>query len=174
MNRIYTLLRYSLPFTVLHALSNHLPDLPSMMRLRGMLLRPFFRKCGAGLVVGRNTHILYSSNISLGANVYIGYGSCIMAVAPIQIESQVHLGVGVVIVPGNHGKKGNSYRFGQRERAPITIKKNAQIGSGAVILKGVTIGENALVAANTPVARDVESNTQVFSAPARLIEKETV
>ncbi|HMQ48395.1 MAG TPA: acyltransferase [Saprospiraceae bacterium] len=172
MDRIYTLLRYTLPFTVMHALSNHLPDLPAVMRFRGILLRPFFKKCGAGLVIGRNTHILYPSNIKLGENVYIGYGTCIMAVAPIQIESQVYLGVGTVIVPGNHGKKGNSYRFGQRERAPITIKKNAHIGPGAVLLKGVTIGENAEVAANTPVARDVENNGHIFAAPARLIEKE--
>jgi acetyltransferase-like isoleucine patch superfamily enzyme len=50
------------------------------------------------------------------------------------------------------------------------IKKNAWIGAGAIILPGVTIGENAVVAAGAVVAKDVETNSIVGGIPAKFIK----
>jgi acetyltransferase-like isoleucine patch superfamily enzyme len=55
--------------------------------------------------------------------------------------------------------------------AKIVIKKNAWIGAGATILPGVTIGENAIVAAGAVVTKDVFDNTIVGGVPAKLIKK---
>ena len=49
----------------------------------------------------------------------------------------------------------------------IHIKKNAWIGAGATILPGVTIGENAVVAAGAVVSKDVPANTVVGGIPAK-------
>ena len=54
---------------------------------------------------------------------------------------------------------------------PILIKKNAWIGAGATILPGVTIGENAVVAAGAVVTKNVPDNTVVGGIPAQLIKK---
>ena len=51
----------------------------------------------------------------------------------------------------------------------IHIKKNAWIGANATILQGVTIGENAVVAAGTVVSKDVPDNTIVGGIPAKII-----
>ncbi|HAX1042357.1 TPA: sugar O-acetyltransferase, partial [Enterococcus faecium] len=53
---------------------------------------------------------------------------------------------------------------------PIHIKKNAWIGAGATILPGVTIGENAIVAANATVTKDVPDNTIVAGIPAKIVK----
>ena len=53
---------------------------------------------------------------------------------------------------------------------PIHIKKNAWIGAGATILPGVTIGENAVVAAGAVVSKDVAANTIVGGIPAKIIK----
>ena len=53
--------------------------------------------------------------------------------------------------------------------APIVLGKNVWIGSNATILQGVTIGDNAIVAAGAVVTKDVEANTIVGGVPAKFI-----
>ena len=53
---------------------------------------------------------------------------------------------------------------------PIHLKKNAWIGANATILQGVTIGENAVVAAGAVVATDVPDNTVVGGVPAKILK----
>ena len=60
------------------------------------------------------------------------------------------------------------YNTGGRFK-PIVIERNAWVGAGAMILKGVTIGENAVVSAGSVVATRVPPNTVVFGNPARVI-----
>lgn len=50
------------------------------------------------------------------------------------------------------------------------VKKGASIGSGATILCGITIGENALVGAGATVVKVVLANTVVAGTPAKIIE----
>jgi len=54
--------------------------------------------------------------------------------------------------------------------APIVIKRNAWIGVGASVMPGVTIGENAIVAANAVVTKDVATDTIVGGIPATVIK----
>ncbi|WP_186323407.1 DapH/DapD/GlmU-related protein [Paenibacillus xylanexedens] len=56
----------------------------------------------------------------------------------------------------------------------ITIQDNAWIGTGALILPGVTIGKNAVVAAGSTVTKDVPDNTLVAGAPAKVIRELTI
>ncbi len=53
--------------------------------------------------------------------------------------------------------------------APIVIKRRAWVGANATITPGVTIGENAIVAAGAVVTKDVAANTIVGGIPARVI-----
>jgi len=55
--------------------------------------------------------------------------------------------------------------------APVRIKDNVWIGMGAVILKGVTIGENSVVAAGAIVTKDIPPNTIVAGNPARVVKE---
>jgi acetyltransferase-like isoleucine patch superfamily enzyme len=57
------------------------------------------------------------------------------------------------------------------ETAPVRIKDNVWVGMGAVILKGITIGENSVVAAGSIVTRDVPPNCVVAGNPARVIKE---
>src|SRR2546423_14178445 len=55
--------------------------------------------------------------------------------------------------------------------APVKIGDNVWIGMNAVILKGVTIGENSVVAAGSVVTKSVEPNTVVAGDPAVVVKK---
>ena len=52
---------------------------------------------------------------------------------------------------------------------PVIVRRNAWIGAGAMILPGVTIGENAIVAAGAVVTKDVPDNTVVAGVPAKIV-----
>ena len=54
--------------------------------------------------------------------------------------------------------------------APVRIANNVWIGMNAVILKGVTIGENSVVAAGSVVTKNVEPNTVVAGNPAQVVK----
>lgn len=54
--------------------------------------------------------------------------------------------------------------------APITIKNDVWVGSGAIILPGVTIGEKSLIGANSLVIKDIRPYSMVVGSPAKLIK----
>ena len=55
--------------------------------------------------------------------------------------------------------------------APIVLGKKVWVGSNATILQGVTIGDNAVIAAGAVVTKDVPANTIVGGVPARVIKR---
>lgn len=73
--------------------------------------------------------------------------------------------------------RGHDYRKFKQERIasitekPILIKKGAWIGSGSIILGGVTIGEDAAVAAGSVVTKDVPDRTIVAGNPAKMLKE---
>ena len=57
---------------------------------------------------------------------------------------------------------------------PTLVKRGASIGSGAVLLCGITIGENSVVGAGSVVTKDVPANAIVAGNPARVMKKSTL
>jgi acetyltransferase-like isoleucine patch superfamily enzyme len=76
----------------------------------------------------------------------------------------------VYIVDSNHGiRRGETMNRQPVEVEPIEIGSDVWIGAHSVILKGVTIGAGAVIAASSVVSKDVASNTIVAGVPAKVI-----
>ncbi len=109
----------------------------------------------------------FGRNIHLGKNVFINSGCHFQDQGGVFIGNDVLIGHNVVLATVDHDMdpydRHNHY-------APIHIGDRVWIGSSAVITKGVTIGENAVVAAGAVVTRDVPANTVVGGVPARVIK----
>lgn len=105
---------------------------------------------------------------SLGKNVFINHACSFLDLGGITLEDHVLIGPQVKLVTENHPLDPEDRRA--LICKPIHIKKNAWIGAGATILPGVTIGENAVVAAGAVVTRDVAANTVVGGIPAKFIK----
>lgn len=107
--------------------------------------------------------------IRLGKKVFVNSGCMFMDRGGITLEDGVFIGPNVNIITENHAEepelRHNVYT------KPILIKLNAWIGAAAIILPGVTIGENAIVAAGAVVTKDVPDNMIVGGNPAREIRK---
>jgi acetyltransferase-like isoleucine patch superfamily enzyme len=106
--------------------------------------------------------------ITIGQNVFINFDCTFLALGGITIEDDVLIGPKVSLVTENHPLDPEQ-RKGLIGK-PIRIRKNAWIGANATILPGVTIGENAVVAAGAVVSKDVPDNTIVGGIPAKFIK----
>lgn len=106
--------------------------------------------------------------IELGKNVFINLGCIFMDRGGITLEDNVLIGPGVKLITENHAEE-PELRCNVYSK-PILIKKGAWLGAGATVLSGVTIGENAIVAAGAVVTKDVPDNTVVGGIPAKIIK----
>jgi acetyltransferase-like isoleucine patch superfamily enzyme len=113
-------------------------------------------------------YINYGRNTKIGKNVFINFDCVFLDLGGITIEDNVLIAPKVSLLSEGHPVDPN-YR---QSLVPgqIHIKKNAWIGAGATILPGVTIGENAVVAAGAVVSKDVPANTVVGGIPAKHIK----
>ena len=99
-------------FHMVMVLTSWLPDVTPVLKLRGLLARPAFRKCGRNLQIARNVYIAFTNRLELGSDVYLAYGSWIQAGGGITMEDEVLLGPYVVLIAGDHSLQNGSYRFG--------------------------------------------------------------
>lgn len=114
---------------------------------------------GSRIVVKNNAELIIKSG-------YMNFNSTIMVDKKITIGEYVCIASGVVIRDSDSHKtkeEGNTKE--------IKIGNHVWIGTNAIILKGVTIGDNAVIAAGAVVTKDVPSNCIVAGVPAKIIKK---
>ncbi len=114
------------------------------------LFPPFYTDCG--------------KNITIGKNVFINEGCCFQDQGGIEIGDDCLIGQQVVIATLNHDL--NPAHRKDMFPKPVKIGKNVWVGAHATILSGVTIGDNAVIAAGAVVTKDVAPNTVVAGVPA--------
>jgi acetyltransferase-like isoleucine patch superfamily enzyme len=107
----------------------------------------------------------HGMNISVGRKVFINHSCTIMDVDRVEIGDDVLIGPNVSIIGGGHPVN-SAERHAGITAAPIRIERNVWIGASAVVLHGVTIGENSVVAAGAVVTKDVAPDTVVAGVPA--------
>lgn len=120
-------------------------------------------RIGSRCILGRH--------VSLNYNVIIGNRTKIMASSHItgnsKIGDNVFIGVGVISANDNNfGASG----YDEAAIQGPEIADGVKIGTGAILLPGVRIGENAIVSAGSVVTKSVESNSLVRGVPARHIK----
>jgi acetyltransferase-like isoleucine patch superfamily enzyme len=91
----------------------------------------------------------------------------------VTIESEVMIGHGVTFINDRYPRATDADGNLQTEADWVCertlVKRGASIGSGATLLGGVTVGENAIVGAGSVVTKDVPPNTTVAGNPARVL-----
>lgn len=114
-------------------------------------------------------HINYGKHTKIGKNVFINFDCVFLDLGGITIEDNVLIAPKVSLLTESHPL--NPAERHSLIPKPIHIKKNAWIGANATILQGVTIGENAVVAAGSVVSKDVPDNVVVGGIPAKIIKE---
>lgn len=133
----------------------------------GALLRERLGQVGAGTLVRPPFHCDYGFNIKLGAGVFMNFNCIILDVVEVEIGDMTQIGPGVQILTADHPREPALRAQGLEFGRPIKIGKNVWIGAGALIMPGVTIGDEALIGAGSVVTRDVPAGVTVKGNPAR-------
>lgn len=94
----------------------------------------------------------------------------------VVIEDDVFIGHGVTFINDKHPRATNADRSPQTKSdwqvVPTVVKKGASIGSGATIMCGITIGENAIIGAGSLVLSDVGNSITVAGNPTRILKRQ--
>lgn len=135
---------------------------------REALLRERFGQIGKGSIIRPPFHCDYGFNIRLGEGVFLNFNCIILDVVEVSIGDRTQIGPAVQILTADHPRDAAERASGLEFGRPIRIGRNVWIGGGAVILPGVTIGDNAVIGAACVVTKDVPPGVVVVGNPARV------
>ncbi len=110
----------------------------------------------------------FGKNITVGKRVFMNEGCAFQDQGGIEIGDDCLIGHQVVIATLNHDPAPSER--GSMIAAPVKLGRRVWVGAHATILPGVTIGDNAIVAAGAVVTKDVPANTVVGGVPAKFIK----
>jgi maltose O-acetyltransferase len=111
----------------------------------------------------------YGYQVRFGARVFANYGLIALDVAPITIGDDVQIGPNVQLLTPTHPVDAQARLAKWESARPIAIGANVWLGGGAIVLPGVTIGDNTVVAAGAVVTRDLPGNVVAVGNPARVV-----
>jgi acetyltransferase-like isoleucine patch superfamily enzyme len=127
---------------------------------RGTWTVGFKHSTDAELIIGNHVHIGFHNTFTVARSLRIG-DHTIMAPDVQIFDNPTH--------PTSPKARLRNDAFDMDEARPVVIGSNVWLGSGAMIMRGVTIGDGAIVAASSIVTRSVPAATLVAGTPARVI-----
>lgn len=125
------------------------------------------------VIINRNCMIQAKAGfIRIGERTTIGSNSVIVSMSGVELGNAVMIAGGCYISAGSYhigNKESAIMDQGAYSKGPIRISDNCWIGTSAVILDGVTIGEGAIIGAGAVVTKDVPAGAIVAGVPAKVI-----
>lgn len=144
------------------------------------IVRGASKKSGKNVSIGFNCSFYGVQNIVFGSDVHIGDNNTFICTkADLVIGDHFMSAANVTFVTGTHRinilDKPMTYIKDEDkegcEDAPIVFEGDNWVGTGAIILKGVTIGKGSVIGAGAVVTKDVEPYSIVAGNPARIINR---
>ena len=136
--------------------------------VRNLLSRLFGKTVDESFRVFPPFYTDFGKNITVGKNVFINACCHFQDHGGVSLGDGCQIGHNVVFATLNHGLAPEDRQT--TYPAPITLGKNVWVGSNSTILHGVTIGDNAVIAAGAVVTKDVPDNCVIGGIPAKKIK----
>jgi acetyltransferase-like isoleucine patch superfamily enzyme len=106
--------------------------------------------------------------LEIGARTFINYAASICAQQSIRIGAHCMIGTHCIMLDSDFHHVEPEKRYMRPSSQSITIGNHVWIGARVTILKGVTIGDQAVIAAGSVVTRDIPAGTIAAGVPARV------
>lgn len=152
-----------------------LRSLPNFLwPVKKLIIKKSLSKTGKNFRFGSNSIFSDYSLITIGDNVFIGDYSVINTVVPVSIGNNVMFGPEVMIIGGDHnfsvvGKNMKDVKTGG-VNLPIVVEDDVWVGSRAIILKGVIIGEGSVVGAGALVTKSLPPYSVCMGSPCNPVK----
>ena len=143
---------------------------PAKIDRKKFMLKGILPNCGEGLTITSPFHCSRGYNITAGKNFYCNVGCVILDLAQVVIGDDVQIGPQVNIYTVSHPIDPVLRSTGIEYAKPITIGNRVWIGGKSVILPGVTIGNDVVIAAGSVVNHDIPDSVVVGGVPAKILK----
>ena len=145
---------------------------PTESAKRTEMLKEMFAEIGEGCYIEPPLHANWGGkHVHFGKNVYANFGLTLVDDTHIYVGDYTMFAPNVVVATAGHPilpelrEKAYQYNFS------VHIGRNCWIGAGALIMPGVTIGDNTVIGAGSVVTRDIPSNCVAYGNPCRVIRE---
>lgn len=143
------------------------------------ILQKLFGKIGENVHVDIDFHCEYGKHIHIGNKVVINMNCTFVDNNIIEIGNNVLIASNVQIYTATHSTNVHERMVEEETKRdicktyalPITVCDGAWIGGGAILLPGVTIGENSVIGAGSVVTRSIPANCVAVGNPCRVIRE---
>ena len=153
-------------FELMESYNRTLDDDPGERR---WILEELLGALGEGSEIRPPFYCDYGYQIRVGARTFANFGLMALDVATITIGDDVQIGPNVQLLTPTHPVEPELRRAKWEAGKPIVVADNVWLGGGAIVLPGVTIGENTVVGAGAVVTKDLPPNVVAVGNPARII-----
>lgn len=166
--KLYLLLYY--------VIARHLPYQPIPgykigNRLRKMLCERIFKSAGKNIVIKHGAYFGDGENIIIGNNSQLGINCKVEN--DLVIGDNVLMGPDIIIFSSEHEFKNLDIPImfqGAKRKNPVIIGNDVWIGTRAVIMPGIKIGDHSIIGANAVVTKDIPAYAIVGGVPAKILK----
>lgn len=145
---------------------------PSEEEKRAELLKKILGDCGDGVYIEAPFYANFGGHhCHFGNYVYVNYNLTCVDDTHIYIGDFTMLGPNVTIATAGHPILPELRLKGLQYNMAVHIGVNCWIGAGAIIMPGITIGDNTVIGAGSVVTKDIPSNVVAVGNPCRIIRE---
>ena len=145
---------------------------PTEQARRSALLNEMFCELGEGCYIEPPLHANWGGRfVHFGKGVYANFGLTLVDDTHIYVGDHTLFGPNVVLATASHPILPELREKGLQFNLPIRIGKNCWLGSGAVVLPGVSIGDNTVIGALSVVTSDIPANVIAVGNPCRVLRE---
>lgn len=145
---------------------------PFEQEKRTALLREMFAELGEGCYIEPPLHANWGGRfVHFGKNIYANFGLTLVDDTHIYVGDFTQFGPNVVVATAGHPLLPELRERALQYNVPVCIGRNCWIGAGALLMPGVTVGDNTVVGAGSVVTHDLPSNVLAVGNPCRVLRE---
>ena len=143
---------------------------PSQLEEKTAMLREMFAEIGEDCYIETPFHANFGGkHVHFGKNIYANFNLTLVDDTHIYIGDYTMLGPNVTIATAGHPILPELRERGLQFNMPVRIGRNCWLGAGAIVMPGVTIGDNVVVGEGSVVTRDLPSDVVAVGNPCRVL-----
>lgn len=146
---------------------------PSDRQAQAMMLKKIFGRMGSGVTVNTPFWCDFGYNTSVGDYFFANHNCQIIDGGKVTFGNNVFIAPNCVFTTAEHAIDAEQRKEGLEVALPIKIGNNVWFGAGVIVLGGVTIGDNTVIAAGSVVTRDIPSGVVAAGVPCRVLREIT-
>ena len=145
---------------------------PSELQKREELLKEMFAEIGKECYIEPPLHANWAgAHVHFGNNVYANFNLTLVDDTDIYVGDKVMFGPNVTVATAGHPIDPELRYQAMQYNIPVHIGENVWIGANAVVLPGITIGDNSVIGAGSVVTKDIPPNVIAVGNPCRVLRE---